>query len=64
MKWCALCVFFFFFYKNPSIRIEAEIKQNFRNVLSTFLRLRSIKNVFILPICKINDTHKIKVTNT
>ena len=39
-------IFFFirtFFYRN----VEIEINQNFKNVLTTFLRLESIKNVFI-----------------
>ena len=56
-------VFFFvirtFFYRN----VEAEINQNFKNVLRTSLRLESIKNLFIWPICGLNDKHKVKVTN-
>lgn len=48
-----------FFYRN----VEIEINQNFNKVLRTFLRLDSIKNVFIWPICGLNDKHKIKVTN-
>ena len=41
-----------FFYKNLFYKnVEAEINQNFKNVLRTFLRLSAIKNVFILLIC-------------
>ena len=38
--------------------VEAEINQNFKNGLGTFLGLRElIENVFILLICILNDKH-------
>ena len=56
----ALC--FLFFYKNLFKKnVEAEINQSFNNVLRTDRHSsgwESIKNVFILPICILNDTRK------
>jgi len=54
---------FFFLYKNLFYKnVEAEMNQNFKNVLTTFLKLRvDLERLFFANLYVLNDKYKIKL---